>query len=327
MLRCNFLSIGAGDVARGIACALALGVPVAAVAGCGGSSHSPAAAVLTSTGSSTASSGSTAATTAHGSAAAPRGTVTSGASGRTSQRGGQVHGQQGTPAANSTSRADDAPANVTSGGGGSGDKRDSSHGGAVHRPAGGSGGKSIVAATPHSGSSSGTSVSSTPNAENGVPYEVHTAAMEPTYKPFTMVYYDPTQTHPQLGQTILFYLPAGAEEGTCASAEVGGRACAVASPGISHNLSLARVVGLPGEEIAIHNGLVVRNGQPVSEPGIAPCGERELADEPGCEYPKAITVPAESYYVMADNRLIFQDDSRGFGAVPQAAVVGALLGS
>lgn len=174
------------------------------------------------------------------------------------------------------------------------------------------------------GSSAG---SAAPNSENGVPYEVHTAAMEPTYKPFTMVYYDPTQTSPQIGQVILFYLPAGAEEGTCASAEVGGRACAVASPGLSHNLSLARVVGLPGEEIAIHDGLVVRNGQPVSEPAIQPCGVKELETEPGCEYPKAITVPAGSYYVMADNRLLFQDDSRGFGAVPQEALVGTLLGS
>jgi signal peptidase I len=151
--------------------------------------------------------------------------------------------------------------------------------------------------------------------------------MEPTYKPFAMVYYDPTQTDPQIGQVILFYMPAGAEEGTCASPEVGGRACAVASPGLSHNLSLARVVGLPGEEIAIQNGLVVRNGQPVSEPSIQPCGVNELASEPGCEYPKAITVPAGSYYVMADNRLLFQDDSRGFGAVPQEALVGTLLGS
>lgn len=176
-------------------------------------------------------------------------------------------------------------------------------------------------------SGAGSAPGAAPNAENGVPYEVHTAAMEPTYKPFTMVYYDPTQTSPQVGQVILFYLPAGAEEGTCASAEVGGRACAVASPGLSHNLSLARVVGLPGEEIAIQNGLVVRNGQPVSEPSIQSCGVKELASEPGCEYPKAITVPAGSYYVLADNRLLFQDDSRGFGAVPQEAVVGTLLGS
>jgi signal peptidase I len=176
-------------------------------------------------------------------------------------------------------------------------------------------------------SGAGSTPSAAPNAENGVPYEVHTAAMEPTYKPFTQVYYDPTQSSPQIGQVILFYLPTGAEEGTCASAEVGGRACAVASPGLSHNLSLARVVGLPGEEIAIQNGLVVRNGQPVSEPSIQPCGVKELASEPGCEYPKAITVPAGSYYVMADNRLLFQDDSRGFGAVPQEALVGTLLGS
>jgi signal peptidase I len=311
-------------VSRVVVCALAIGAPAAALAGCGGgSAHAPDAATLKTTSSPAAAS--TAAGTTSASAAARQPTTTprasvkdphsrapEGAAGHTVPGGGQGGAPAGTePSSGATEDR--------KGGG--------SHRGGRGHPGRGSTSKPASANSKPSGSGGGSAPSAAPNSENGVPYEVHNAAMEPTYKAFTTVYYDPTQTKPQIGQVILFYMPAGAEEGTCASPEVGGRACAVASPGLSHNLSLARVVGLPGEEIAIQNGLVVRNGQPVSEPAIQPCGVKELASEPGCEYPKAITVPAGSYYVMADNRLLFQDDSRGFGAVPQEAVVGTLLGS
>jgi signal peptidase I len=151
--------------------------------------------------------------------------------------------------------------------------------------------------------------------------------MEPTYKSFSTVYYDPTQTHPQIGQVIVLYYPVGVQSGECASKEIGGRACAAPIPGLTQVLSIKRVVGLPGEQIAVHNGWVVRNGQLISQPNIVPCGEKERAREPGCEYPTPITVPANSYYVMSDDRKVYQEDSRSYGAVPQSAVVGTVLGS
>jgi signal peptidase I len=151
--------------------------------------------------------------------------------------------------------------------------------------------------------------------------------MEPTYMSFDKIYYDPTEVHPKVGQAIIYYLPVGVEGGECASAEVGGRACAVAMPGLTHILSVGRVVGLPGETIAIEHGQVIRNGQSISEPGIASCGQKEPVKEPGCQYPKAITVPDESYYVLGDNRAFYEGDSRGFGAVTQSAIVGTVLGS
>jgi signal peptidase I len=310
-------------VGRLAVCALAIGAPGAALAGCGGgSAHAPDAAARTI--ASSPSAPSTTASTTSVSAALGRPTSTAKASAK-SPRGGSPLGGAGHSAPSGEHGGPQAGAETDNGAVGNSKKGGSRRGGADHAGHGGaSGGKPAAAGSAPGETGAG---SAAPNAQNGVPYEVHTAAMEPTYKPFTMTYYDPTQTSPQIGQVILFYLPAGAEEGTCASPEVGGRACAVASPGLSHNLSLARVVGLPGEEIAIQNGLVVRNGQPVSEPSIQPCGEKELASEPGCEYPKAITVPPASYYVMADNRQLFQDASRGFGAVVQEAVVGTLLGS
>jgi signal peptidase I len=177
------------------------------------------------------------------------------------------------------------------------------------------------------GSSGGGPAGLPPNAQNGVPFEVKTTSMEPTYKSFSTVYYNPTATHPQIGQVIVLYYPVGVESGECASKETGGRACAAPAPGLTHVLSIKRVVGLPGEQIAVHNGWVVRNGQLISQPNIVPCGEKERAREPGCEYPTPITVPANSYYVMSDDRKVYQEDSRSYGAVPQSAVVGTVLGS
>jgi signal peptidase I len=353
-MRKRHLSLPAGAV-RGVVLALAIGALVCVLAGCGGSGHGSGSATTTTTTALAGVAGSGASTSTTATPAAKGHTVTTGSSDgdvvRHQTHAGKTSATSGTGAGAAVGdhgtiggAQHGSGAGAGAGGGSAGD----SHGAGGHevgsagKPAGGSSKPASGSSKPASGSSkpasgsskpaSGSSPASTgdsgaPNAANGVPYEVHTAAMEPTYKPFSTVYYVPTQMHPQVGQVILYYLPAGAEEGTCASPEVGGRACAVPTPGLSHTLSLARVVGLAGEQIAIVNGLVVRNGQPVSEPSIQPCGEKELADEPGCEYPKAITVPAESYYVIADNRLLFQDDSRGFGAVPQAAVVGTLLGS
>jgi signal peptidase I len=144
--------------------------------------------------------------------------------------------------------------------------------------------------------------------------------MEPTFKPFTTIYYDPTRTHPQLGDVVLFHLPQGATEGACRSVEAGGAACIEpASKELTTTISMKRIVGLPGDTIAMRDGQVIRDGRPVSEPITGCTG-------PGCEFPKAITVPAGSYYVMSDNRQLFQEDSRVFGAVPQAAILGTVQG-
>jgi len=149
--------------------------------------------------------------------------------------------------------------------------------------------------------------------------------MEPTYKPETKVYYDPTRTHPQIGEVIVFYLPAGAEGGSCAEVPVGGAPCRDPVPGLLKKVGMKRVVGLPGDTIAVREGKVIRNGQPEEpEPPTLPCGQ---AEQTACEYPKAITVPAGHYYVMADYRAAAKQDSRVFGAVPQEAVLGTVEGS
>lgn len=191
----------------------------------------------------------------------------------------------------------------------------------------GCGGSSHAAGSGASGvGSSGSSGSSAPNANSGVPYTVETSSMEPTFQPETKIYYDPTATHPQVGQVIVFYLPAGGKEGACGEAMIGGRACANPEPGMTKAklTSFKRVVGLPGDSIAIREGRVIRNGQPEAEPPILPCGKDEKVE---CEFPTPITVPAGHYYVMADNRGLPKEDSRIFGAVPQEYILGTVAGS
>jgi signal peptidase I len=145
--------------------------------------------------------------------------------------------------------------------------------------------------------------------------------MEPTYSFRAKVYYNPTRTRPRIGNAIIFYLPVGGRNSTCGTVIEGRKACAVAKPGLTKTLVIKRVVGLPGDSIAVHEGRVIRNGRPEPEPPTIRCGS-----ESGCEFPEAIKVPAGAYYVMGDNRQLFHEDSRVWGAVPQAAIVGIVEG-
>jgi signal peptidase I len=300
-----------------------VGLPALIVGGCGGGSHAagPAAASVnapvagdtstTATGTSTTAT----ATSTTGAAQSGSNTVTgaggaNGAGGtgsgavKTAPSGSQpTHtGSSGRPAAKAKHRAG-AKSGAGGGAGASGSGSGSSGSGA--------------------GGSSGAGAS---NPESGVPYTVETSSMEPTYQPETKIYYDPTATNPQVGQVVVFYLPAGGEEGACGEAMIGGRACANPEPGMTKAkiTSLKRVVGLPGDTIAIREGRVIRNGQPEAEPPILPCGKDEKVE---CEFPTPITVPAGHYYVMADSRGLPKEDSRIFGAVPQEYILGTVVGS
>lgn len=80
---------------------------------------------------------------------------------------------------------------------------------------------------------------------------------------------------------------------------------------------IKRVIALPGERIAIVNGRVFIDGQPLAEPYVV---------EPWYDTRPEITVPARHYYVMGDNRNSSQDSrSEVVGLVPRERIVGRAL--
>ncbi|MGE5589953.1 MAG: signal peptidase I [Bacillota bacterium] len=73
-----------------------------------------------------------------------------------------------------------------------------------------------------------------------------------------------------------------------------------------------RVIGLPGDRIAIHDGKVYRNGEPLDEP--------YLAEPPDYSRPE-LTVPPGAMYVMGDNRN-HSNDSHEWGFAQLSSISG-----
>jgi len=75
---------------------------------------------------------------------------------------------------------------------------------------------------------------------------------------------------------------------------------------------IKRVIGLPGETIAIKNGTLYVNGQPIREDYL----NGESVGDFG-----PVTVPLDSVFVMGDNRNN-SEDSRAFGPLKRTLIVG-----
>ncbi len=80
-----------------------------------------------------------------------------------------------------------------------------------------------------------------------------------------------------------------------------------------HDDLIKRVIGLPGETLAIEDNRVHIDGVPLSEPYL-PNGVTMPTLEP-------ITIGVDEVFVMGDNRQ-FSFDSRSFGTIPMEDVIG-----
>lgn len=156
------------------------------------------------------------------------------------------------------------------------------------------------------------------------PYRIPSGSMEPTIEIGQRVLVDRLSQDfgsPHIGEIIVFHPPKNyglscLDRNEGPPGGPGHSPCGVARKEESSQNFIKRVVGLPGDHIAIVGGHVIRNGVREKDPYISICSGEEA-----CDLPKPITVPRGDYYVMGDNRGE-SDDSRYWGPIPGAWIIG-----
>lgn len=83
---------------------------------------------------------------------------------------------------------------------------------------------------------------------------------------------------------------------------------------------IKRVIGLPGERVEIHDGVVFINGVQLAEPYLSAGVQTTAFDEAHAN----VLLGDDEYYVMGDNRPKSLD-SRRFGSVKKSDIIGEVL--
>src|SRR5579875_2135415 len=156
------------------------------------------------------------------------------------------------------------------------------------------------------------------------PYKIPTTSMVPTLDVGQRILVWRLDTHPGVGDIVVFHPPVGAtfNGNQFAAAQQGpGHAepCDRHSSSMSGQTFVKRVVGLPGDHLTIRDGHVDRNGVPERGTYIQPCPTPSV-----CTFSQSITVPPGEYYMMGDNRGV-SDDSRFWGPIPQRWIIGVAI--
>ncbi len=152
------------------------------------------------------------------------------------------------------------------------------------------------------------------------PYQIPSESMEPTLDVGQRVLVNRFLYHfkdPEIGDIVVFHPPRGAEVGNaCGAKRAPGAACDQPTPQRADVNFIKRIVAGPGDRLRIENGVPVVNGVRAEEDFTRPC-------HPGgeCNLPTEITIPADHYFMMGDNRGE-SDDSRFWGPVPRAWLIG-----
>jgi signal peptidase I len=164
------------------------------------------------------------------------------------------------------------------------------------------------------------------------PYRIPSESMLPTLEKGQRIIVDRFSHHvggdPKLGDVTVFTPPQGAVTGECGHAGQGPyysggpetrESCSAPTSARSDTTFVKRVVGMPGDTIAVVNGRVVRNGKVTREPFARTCGGAECNLDP-------VTIPRGTYFMMGDNRGD-SADSRFWGPVPREWIIGKAIAS
>ena len=158
------------------------------------------------------------------------------------------------------------------------------------------------------------------------PYRIPSGSMLPTVRVNQRVLVDRigmdfSSIH--VGDIIVFHPPknyaagcANPSQGESPGGQDAPTACEVPWRQPSSQTFIKRVVGLPGDRLSIRDGHVFRNGKRESDSYIIQCD-----GDSACNFPQTITVPRGYYYMMGDNRPD-SEDSRFWGPVPRAWIIG-----
>ena len=158
------------------------------------------------------------------------------------------------------------------------------------------------------------------------PYRIPSGSMLPTLHIDQRILVDRignSFSSPGVGDIVVFHPPknyaagcADPREGENQAGQDAPRPCGIAQSRPSSQTFIKRVVGLPGDRIALVNGHVIRNGVREKDSYIVPCDGAS-----SCNFPGTITIPRDDYYMLGDNRPD-SEDSRFWGPVPKAWIIG-----
>ena len=155
------------------------------------------------------------------------------------------------------------------------------------------------------------------------PYRIPSGSMEPTLTIGQRVLVDRIGNDffaPSVGDIVVFHPPTGAPDEICGDPnKPSTAACDLPTKTESTENYIKRVVAGPGDTLYIKNGMVYLNGkrEKQSYANLQGCNSQN----PSCNFPTPIKIPAGYYFMMGDNR-DYSDDSRFWGPVPRAWIIG-----
>jgi signal peptidase I len=155
------------------------------------------------------------------------------------------------------------------------------------------------------------------------PYRIPSGSMLPTLEVGQRVLVNRIGNRfadPRVGDVLVFHPPKGSDTDTCGDGDRRqGQACDRPTKRRADVNFIKRVVAGPGDTIYIKGGHVYRNGRRERDSYIS--RSCESSDGRGCNFTTPITIPADHWFMMGDNRGE-SDDSRYWGPVPRQWIIG-----